>query len=367
VAESLAIRARHERVLLALESGSLVWFASVLREHDKVGDLTDEGRRRMPGMMRNADGRHLALTRRQVSKIKAAANAILRKATKPAEPATHATHAEPATQASTSPSKPAVVPLNLSAQLAHRADGNPPNSLPDTAISNAFPGLEMDFRNVWKRILRGIVLHEATNLVVATEDNALSEVKGMLLMKVGGIPITAPVTGPGADGVVGPLKDGNGDDHMALEWSNALATIVHEHQGKEVHCVFQSIDGKQQLEHRLTVRHFFEPSTALLSKEMVRPGDLTQSLCAPWQNDYRECSCFYWAANRPDYVNVEPRADGSSTGNNWMQKDRTATSPKVYINDDWQDGRLLSHTDLVSGWEQALRFIIANKDEPPRT
>ena len=85
-----------------------------------------------------------------------------------------------------------------------------------------------------------------------------------------------------------------------------------------------------------------------------------------WQNDSRECSCFYWAANRPDYVNVEPRADGSSAGNNWMQKNRTATSPKVYINDDWQDERLLSHLDLVSDWEQALRFIIDNNDEPPR-
>jgi hypothetical protein len=356
VAESLAIRARHERVLLALESGSLVWFAGVLRAHDQVGDLTDEGRRRMPGMMRNADGRHLALTRRQVSKIKAAASAILQRG---------APSAAPPAPASESPPKPAVVPLNLSAQLAHRAQGNPPNSLPDTAISNAYPGLEMDFRNVWKRILQGVVLHEATNLVVAVDDEALSDIEGKLLMEIAGVAVTAPVIGPDAQGVVGPLKDTTfGDDHMVLEWSNALADVVHAHQGKQVRCVFQSIDGKQRLYRELTVRHFFEPSTALLSKEIVRPGDLTQSLCAPWQNDYRECSCFYWAANRPDYVNVEPRADGSSTGNNWMQKDRTASTPRVYVNDDWQDARLLSHTDLVSGWEQALRFIIANKDEP---
>lgn len=71
--DSLAIQARHERVLLALESGSLAWFARVLRDHDKVGDLSDEGRRKMPALMRNADGRHLALTRRQVNKVRAAA------------------------------------------------------------------------------------------------------------------------------------------------------------------------------------------------------------------------------------------------------------------------------------------------------
>jgi hypothetical protein len=73
VADSLAIRSRHERVLLALESGSLAWFARVLRNYDEVGDLSDEKRRKMPALMRSADGRHLALTRRQVNKVRAAA------------------------------------------------------------------------------------------------------------------------------------------------------------------------------------------------------------------------------------------------------------------------------------------------------
>jgi hypothetical protein len=352
VAESLAIRARHERVLLALESGSLVWFARILRDYDQVGDLSDEGRRRMPGMMRNADGRHLALTRRQVSKIRTAAEALLRASEKPS-------------QSAPAPSTRGVQPLNLTAQLAYRAKGNPPNSAPDTAISNAYPGLEMDFRNVWKRILKGIVLHESLNFVLDVDDEAFASLKGKFILKIANIPLTAPVTGPGLNGTVGPLVDAFGSDHMALEWSNALAEVVRDHQGQEVLCLFQSIDGHERLEQCLTVRHFFEENSALISKQIVAPGDLTQSLCAPWQNDYRECSCFYWAANRPDYVNVEPRADGASAGNNWMQKDRTAATAKVYINDDWQDERLLSHLDLVSNWEQALRFIIANQDEPP--
>jgi hypothetical protein len=76
VADSLAIRSRHERVLLALESGSLAWFARVLREHDRVGDLSTDGRRKMPALMRGADARHLALTRRQVDKVRAVAEYI---------------------------------------------------------------------------------------------------------------------------------------------------------------------------------------------------------------------------------------------------------------------------------------------------
>jgi hypothetical protein len=78
IADSLAIRSRHERVLLALESGSLAWFARVLREHNEVGDLTDDGRKKMPALMRGADARHLALTRRQVNKVRAAAEYVLR-------------------------------------------------------------------------------------------------------------------------------------------------------------------------------------------------------------------------------------------------------------------------------------------------
>jgi hypothetical protein len=77
VADSLAIRARHERILLSLESGALAWFAGVLRNHDQVGDLSDDARRKMPALMRNADGRHLALTRRQVNKVRAAAEYVI--------------------------------------------------------------------------------------------------------------------------------------------------------------------------------------------------------------------------------------------------------------------------------------------------
>ena len=76
VVDSLAIRARHERVLLALESGTLAWFARMLREYTEVGDVTNEGRRKMPAMMRGADARHLALTRRQVRLVRAAAHAL---------------------------------------------------------------------------------------------------------------------------------------------------------------------------------------------------------------------------------------------------------------------------------------------------
>jgi hypothetical protein len=93
---------------------------------------------------------------------------------------------------------------------------------------------------------------------------------------------------------------------------------------------------------------------------LAAPGELTQGLCSPWQNDYRECSCYYWASARPDYVNVDLTAGGLSAGDNWMQRERT----KTYVADDYADTRLIMYDELFANWESVLRFQIGGKDDP---
>lgn len=268
---------------------------------------------------------------------------------------------------------------NLSAQLQYQAAGNPPSTLPHSAISNAFPGLEMDFRNIWKRILVGIELHESSNFVVGVDPEAPPAAAvlagGYRLMRIEDVSFMVPVTGPKyAGGENVPLVDAFGDPRMPLEWSNALALIVRNFSGKPVNCSFESLEEPvKTVEIKLEVRRFFDEAEidgektklAVIARDIAPPGQLTQSLCSPWQNDYRECACFYWAATRPDYVNVEARPDGTSAGNNWMQKDRTPETPKVYMVDDWMDPNLVNYTDLFRDWENSLRFIIGGKDEEP--
>jgi hypothetical protein len=41
----------------------------VLRRYDEIGDLSTTGRRKMPALMRGADGRYMALTRRQTDSV----------------------------------------------------------------------------------------------------------------------------------------------------------------------------------------------------------------------------------------------------------------------------------------------------------
>lgn len=73
IVDTLALEALHLSLLVALRSGTAPWFADVVRDYDEIGDLSAKGRRKMPGMMRGADGRYLTLTRRQASIIRAVA------------------------------------------------------------------------------------------------------------------------------------------------------------------------------------------------------------------------------------------------------------------------------------------------------
>jgi hypothetical protein len=68
--DNLAVLNLHQNVITALRSGTAPWFADVLRDWDEIGDLTAKGRRKMPAMMRGADGRYMALTRRQIDLIR---------------------------------------------------------------------------------------------------------------------------------------------------------------------------------------------------------------------------------------------------------------------------------------------------------
>ncbi len=175
---------------------------------------------------------------------------------------------------------------NLTAQIQYRAAGNPPSTLANAAVSNCYPGLEMDARNFWPRLFIGILLHEGTNFVIGVDADAPPElrdlVNGYRLLQVGKDPIMVPVFGPMTAGAPPePLKDWSGDTRTAIEWSNALAAIAARFGGQSVPCVFESAEGKPTVTHSLPVRHFFED--AAIARDLAPAGALTESLCSPWQ------------------------------------------------------------------------------------
>ena len=113
--------------------------------------------------------------------------------------------------------------------------GNPPTTTPVSAIANCFPGLEFDFRNIWRRIFIGAVLHEADNLVVDVEPTAsaaLEALKGKRLVTVNGTPVMAPITGPTT---VGGVPETLVSAHFPRVDELTLADIVTRWIDRPVH------------------------------------------------------------------------------------------------------------------------------------
>jgi hypothetical protein len=273
-------------------------------------------------------------------------------------------------------------PANRTAQLQYRGAGNPPSTQPDSAISNCYPGLEFDFRNIWRRMFAGIEMHEADNFVLKGAGD-FKRLERHRLLLVAGTPTVVALSGPQTPGgPSGPLtSQGNPDGVWTMEWSNSMAAVLRDNAGKTVTGHFTKEPSEKpagipldssgnpdlsKLEAvELKVRPLFGSSAesgeplAVIDEGRVEPGELTQSLCSPWQNDYRECACYYWAASRPDYVNVEVAETGTSVGNSWLAIHR---EPKQYVLDDRQDTRLVSYEELFRDWQGRLKFIVGGDD-----
>ena len=384
--DTLAIMTLHQQVYAALRGGAAPWFVKLLRQPDEVSDFTDHGRRKMPALMCGADNSYLALTHRQIETIRRVADRRFTPDQQDAAPALMSAR---------------ITPKNLTAQLSYAAKGNPLSSRPETSVGNCCPGLEFDFRAVWRRIFEGITLREYDNLV--TEEDGHFDLKHRWLMAIelpkaethphphvtavakkddpppkrfAGADIirtTNFILGPASSDPTGAIVLTTSDNPYGtapLEWSNALARLLAGWQGKTVILYFSAEKGADESPNpedeygwrplQFKVRNFFDEGTAVISEALAAPGELTQGLCSPWQNDYRECSCYYWASARPDYVNVEPGPDGLSRGDNWFQKTRTGS----YVPDDYADKRLVFYDDLFKDWEKYLRFQVGGRDIP---
>ena len=272
-----------------------------------------------------------------------------------------------------------ITPRNLSAQLQYRGRGNPPVTHPNSAISNCFPGLEFDFRAIWRRIFTGIVVVEHNNLVVGVENDDLKHLLGRRLLKIEDRPLSVLTRGPVIPGRGAlPLTTADNPEAVAfMEWSNSIALLLGR-QGEKVRCEFtrdpaekEVLPGNEKvptIEVELEVRRIFAQNSsgedlAVIAEVLAGPGELGQGLCSPWQNDYRECACYYWAASRPDYVNVVPADDGTSRGDNWMQRENTG----IYLPDNRDGTQNFSYDDLFKEWEAVLRFVVAGVQEPALT
>ncbi len=279
-----------------------------------------------------------------------------------------------------------VLPRNLTARADHLVAGNPMTARPESGVGNAHPGLEFDVRVLDRHFLPGLVfdfqygagaklralkLAENPALPALTEDD-LKQDLFLLLVKArfGKEPAKDEVASlAGVDGylvlrkiidlepgtrtvVVGPLPASQSDrDRLAgiqtaLEENAALPALQRGDGGGLVYAIVTG------------TRDSFLTPDGVIDPDLIPPGELTQNLCSPWQWDFADCYCYYWASSKPDIV-VGITGDAQVLN---FQRDRTLPEPARPASTpaEWMAGNM-SETDLIMNWE-TLPIVTSDRE-----
>jgi len=298
---------------------------------------------------------------------------------------------------------PRIFPRNLTARAAFVVRGNPVNSRPESGVDNTHPGLEFDQRNLDKTFFPGLefefqYLHGARLKAIRREQferpNELTPADA-----TGEIYLYYLYGAFGAQPAAARLvelhrADGSTDGYEVLrtvhdlEPGRIMVVIGTKDPsdlmrlGTGAFAIWQALeDPEQYLESQPAPGIFRDPETGrllaailvgnraeyldtngMISLAAVPPGDLTRSLCAPWQWDFADCGCHYWAANKPDIV---IGSDGDkqtlnfqrARGSNGTTHDKSV-DPRKYA--DWIEQQM-TQPQMISGWE-SLPFVIAERE-----
>jgi hypothetical protein len=284
------------------------------------------------------------------------------------------------------------IPLNLPARakMNDTVAGNPETSRLESAVANSFPGLEIDHRNLDRRFFPGLVfdflsdgpMHGAILTSVDPNDpeqpqnehsqEVLEELDRLL---PGTSIFLHALEQKGKRVTLGKPDASNVVDRGVVAWR-----LVRMLQPGRVSIELAQYEGKVLKKvHKLSAtRRTFQSESGVLSEAYI-PGELTQSLCSPWQHDFRDCTCNYWASNHPDIVlpshpsDIQELAEGDQTAALadepvlWLRWDRRVNVAPVEsanasrplemdhyeINKRWQDLSI-----VLEGRERATPYSV---------
>ena len=97
----------------------------------------------------------------------------------------------------------------------------------------------------------------------------------------------------------------------------------------------------------------------VISVDVYEPGEITRSLCAPWQYDFRDCGCFYWAASKPDLVTS---ADGNQPYLNFQRQDRSKVFEPSEVSQQWRRDQEIGYAELINGAWNNLPVVINDQE-----
>ena len=297
-----------------------------------------------------------------------------------------------------------IFPRNLTAQAAYQVEGNPVTTRLEDGVGNCYPGLEFDHRNLDRRFFPGLVFE-----FVAQGDSNTPRVGARLVrLETRDSDLT-----PDADATDDDIKAAKklraelGRESAALSKGDWFIDTIQQDgvkiflggpgggkspvDGMVVWRLVRSLEPgvvkitlvrreKSTVKKPRTVslvgwrRKFLDATTGVI-KTVYQPGELTQSLCSPWQHDFRDCACDYWASNHPDIVLAQdpPGAPDLPSGApdvpardlspvDWLRSDRSPEAAAAALgtfgaNRPYQ----MDHYEINQRWQE-LNIVLLGKE-----
>jgi hypothetical protein len=287
-------------------------------------------------------------------------------------------------------------PRNRTARAAGVV-GNPASARLDAAVGNCFPGLELDVRNLDGRFFPGL-LFRIVAAPVAPLPGTPQDEGGARLVAVDwqNDPMlpdrsTAPWVQALLQQLGGDVGNTLSQGRWYLQWVEQGGKRISTQQpdgqgpydGKPVWRFIRSLSLDEPLTIGLARRDQQAPEVQLTGyrrrytdddgviSSVFEPGELTQSLCNPWQHDFRDCACYYWASNHPDVVlgasanNVDGQPLDSTTALtylDWLRRDRSPAG-EVAVPDTRSAARAdqIDHFEINWRWQE-LNFVIGGRE-----
>jgi len=281
-------------------------------------------------------------------------------------------------------------PRNLTARADAVVLGNPVTSRPESAVENCWPGLEFDQRNLDKAFLAGLVLeyHDERATIVREVDpkgpagkflSARDIEKGVYVAFVQGNMLERNADTKPKQQVfsfVPPAALENWRVVRDFEPGPVAIALCDKTVYDLVLANFYPIDAIAELFRRRVdrregdflllfgTRAHYLTEDGVIDPALIPPGNLTRSMCSPWQYDFTDCGCFFWASNKPDMVSS---ADQPLQILNFQRKDRSkdaARQPTDWLLKDqggWDDVNMRGHVDIINHFDD-LKFVIAGRE-----
>jgi hypothetical protein len=283
-----------------------------------------------------------------------------------------------------------IFPRNLTANSDYMVTGNPATTRLESGVGNNWPGLEFDDRNLEKVFFPGLyfefqrdegaILH---SILPNGEPRTLGLVDADLPLYLWGIIGKINVDQARPEFFSFDSLDGQevfrrihnlppGDlvvilgrepvANMNLSLPPDSIDFINDHVSSGNSGIFRDVQNNLvKVAVFIGRRSDYIDENGVIDVNDYPPGDLTRTMCCPWQYDFRDCGCFFWAAGKPDIVTSE---DGKHPNLNFQRKNRSTSPPEEDIPmTAGRRDRELGHEDLIAGeWWNKLPVVLNDKE-----